>query len=253
MNKKKRFLLIILIPFIGTFLSIIFNNHLIVLASLVIMFFAMILSAIISIRLENRSVNKIKPLPFYKTNELFNLKEGTLIKLKGKLKGINYTSSELTKTKCIGYSYTKFKKYPKRKIKWKITDSYSYSENFFLQDDSGSVKVYASKISISSSKNQKEIKKPGFKEYENLLFSDDTEYVIIGTLYKKDTSIFIKDNSEKNKSIELMSLNNYDIIYNTSKAYNIGCGIFLILFFGIIIGAITSDLWSYLITYFTDF
>lgn len=84
---------------------------------------------------------------------------------------------------------------------------------------------------------------------ENLLLPDQKEYILIGTLNKKEGKISIAKDYKKNQkdNFILIDPKSYDIIYNTLKVYRIGCAIFLIIISTIFIIAITSDLWQYII------
>ncbi|WP_299315750.1 hypothetical protein [uncultured Aquimarina sp.] len=166
MNKKIVFLFSILLIFLGFLLALVFSNHLIVLGSIVIAFFILIISAVIRKDTSRKEIQKIKNLPFSNISQLIDLENQTLIKIKRKLKAIDYTLSELTETRCIGYKYQEMKwTYTKRtgerskKSQWKIIKSDSYTEDFYIEDNSGKTKVEALGIQISSQHNQKKEKK----------------------------------------------------------------------------------------------
>ncbi len=259
MNKKRVFLFSILLIFSGFLLALIFGTHLIALASIVIAFFILIFSAILRGNKEQKGINEIKKLPFSAVSELTDLNDKTFVKVKGKLKVIDYTLSELTETKCIGYTYQEMKwTYTKRtgerrkKSQWKTIKSEEYTEDFYIEDTSGKIKVDTVGIQISSQFNQKKEKDGKITCVENLLLPDQKEYILIGTLNKENKKISIAKDFKKNKKDDFILIDpkSYDIIYNTSKTYRIGCAIFLIIIGTIFIAAITSDLWAYIIKKF---
>ncbi len=229
-------------------------------ASIVIAFFTLIISAIFRGNKEQKEISKIKELPFSKIKDLVNLNDKSLIKLKGKLKAIDYTLSELTDTKCIGYTYQEMKWiYTRRggkskKSQWKIIKSETYTEDFYFYDQKDEIKIATAGISISTQLNEKKEKDGVVTCVENLLLPDQKEYILIGTLLKKDGLFSIgKDFSTKNDDFVLIDPKGYDIIYNTSTAYRTGCAIFLVLFFTAFIVFMTEDFWMYLINTFFKF
>ncbi len=166
MNQKKVFSFSILLIFLGVLSTIIFSNHLIVQGAIVVAFFILIFSAVLRGDKTRKEIEIVKQLPFSTIAQLVDLNNQTLIKIKGKLQAIEYTLSELTETKCIGYTYQEMKwTYTKRtgerskKSQWKIIKSESHAENFYIVDDSGKAKVDTLGIHISSSFNQKKEKK----------------------------------------------------------------------------------------------
>lgn len=168
MNKKNVFSFSILFIFIGFLSAVIFSNYLIAQASIAIAFVFLIVSAILRGGKEHKSINEIKKLPFSTISELINIKDKTYIKVKGKLKVIDYTLSELTENKCIGYTYQEMKwTYTKRtgerskRSQWKIIKSDSYTEDFYIEDHSGKIKVdgYLRHSDFFSIKPQKKRKK----------------------------------------------------------------------------------------------
>ncbi len=79
------------------------------------------------------------------------------------------------------------------------------------------------------------------------MLPDQKEYILIGTLHKEDRKISVIKDFTSKEDFSLIDPKSYDIIYNTSKAYRIGCTIFLILLFSVFIALLTQDLWIYLI------
>lgn len=260
MTKKVILPLSILIIFTGSFFSF---NHLISQASIVIVFFLLILFLIFKGSKERKGISVIKNTPFYTNAQLTDVSDQTLVKIKGKLRAIKFTMSEMTETRCIGYQYQEMKwtykikkglrregKERRKRSQWKIIKSESHAEDFYIYDKSGKIMVDALGLSISSNYNQKKMKRGSVSCIENLLLPDQKEYILIGTLHKENGKNSIVNDFKHKDNFILIDPKSYDIIYNTSKAFRIGCAIFLILILTTFMVIMTMDLWEYLIERF---
>jgi hypothetical protein len=134
-----------------------------------------------------------------------------LVKLKGKLKAIELIESPISKKRCIGYNYTESYSHARKKNhfgndsisrerKTKITKLEIKCNNFYLEDDTGRIKIIAKDINIFSIKNQSSIE-PFFQntmKSETLLLEDENEYVIVGTaVMNKKGEFVIKKKKEE--------------------------------------------------------
>ncbi|WP_299444327.1 hypothetical protein [uncultured Aquimarina sp.] len=152
--------------------------------------------------------NRIKPI----ISDIKDISTG-FVEIKGKLKQINTMTSPMTRSECIGYSYSimRFNSSRKRSVssidrgiseskerdrhmKWKTISSDTACNDFYIEDHTGKIKVIAKEISISLlNVNQTDKKISSNTHTENLLLQDDKEYTLIGTAtYNKNNELIIK-------------------------------------------------------------
>ncbi len=139
------------------------------------------------------------------------------VTIKGKLKQIQTITSPLTKSPCIGYKYSSFiykssgtvsvsnrdkgltySKGDKYK-KWKTIASDTKCNDFYIEDETGKIKVKANGITIQLlGINQTDEKSSNQSiKSENLLLENDQEFIITGTVKtnkKKELVIKKSDN-----------------------------------------------------------
>ncbi|WP_299444319.1 hypothetical protein [uncultured Aquimarina sp.] len=161
-----------------------------------ILFFLLIGGMILYSVLKKKKPNLIETLEVSKINTLSN----GFVKIRGKLKSINHITSPISETKCIGYNYSQlsYRSAGARRVKgskkWRTYRTESKSADFYIQDDTGKIKINAKDISIQLNVNRSEKKlSKTLIDVENLLLEDDTEYILTGTL-----------NKNKNNSIEIV-------------------------------------------------
>ena len=168
---------------------------LILLFAFVLLFF--ITSILKKRKKDNRKIIKKLPISYIKDAK----KVSGLIKVKGTLVEIKTIQSYLTKKQCIGYDYKAMKWVTTDRFdndhsskRWKTIESIEECYDFYIQDQTGKIKVKAKDISISLlNVNQTNKKISGHRHTENLLLQDDKEYILIGTAtYNKNNELIIK-------------------------------------------------------------
>ncbi len=185
---------------------------------------------------------EIKNMPISKIG---NLTKG-FVKIKGKLYNNSPIKSKLKAADCIGYSYNAMKWVYKKKFgkskrdRWEIIDSQIKCEDFYIFDSTGKVKVLAKNITIFTDLNYHKIKENYTTYTESLLLANQQEYYIMGTVAKYKNNLVISNNDKQ--ELIIASPNEYEIIFNTSKAYYIGCGFFLIILIVIFFWFLLEDL-----------
>ena len=212
--------------FIGTIAS---SNPIYVQITVPLGFFTIIIFAIF--RGDELKRYEITELPLSKITEL-QAQEG-LVKVKGTLSCDSSIKSKLTSVDCIGYSYTAMKQHYKKRFDksesqaFKVFDSKTECLDFYIYDGVGRVKVQSKDIIILSDLNSHKIKKGHIIHAENVLLSNQQKYYLIGEIVKVGKKIVIAKSDEK--GLIIASPNEYDIFLNSSKAYRIGCAVFLII------------------------
>jgi len=181
-----------------------------------------------------------------KTKEPIKSKIGLLpsglVEVRGILKAIDMITSPISKSKCIGYHYSELRyassqirtlekrKEVSRWREWKATNSKSKCNDFFIQDESGKIKVIAKGITVAINVNKTEKKITNHsKNIEYLLLEDNIEYILVGkvTLNDKGEKVI-----KKNKNQFLISdVLHYSIINNNiiPLLKKIGILIFIII------------------------
>ncbi|WP_299902910.1 hypothetical protein [uncultured Aquimarina sp.] len=157
-----------------------------------------------------------------------------LVKIKGRLKAIDHVKSPITETKCIGYNYSQLAyrsagvRRAKGSKKWRTYRTESKSTDFYIQDDTGKIKVNAKDISIQINVNRSEKKlSRTLLDVENLLLEDDTEYIITGTVVNKNNSVeIIKD--EKDKELRVMDIAFYEFTFEDIPFMKKKVGFFIV-------------------------
>ncbi|WP_299242772.1 hypothetical protein [uncultured Aquimarina sp.] len=174
-----------------------------------------VISLILSLR------KKIKQFTVTKDFELSNIKDITngLVKVEGTISSLENLISPLTETKCIGYVYKKEEhKYirgknepsgiqgalPNGYTKWVTTESLEKCSDFYIEDDTGKIKVISKGIVMGIKSHETkftESRKILHEEY--LILPDDHVYTIVGTVSKdkKGTLIIKKDKGDQKLSI----------------------------------------------------
>lgn len=174
-------------------------------------FFFTFIAAIIIIG-EYQKRKKAKNITKPTISDIKDISAG-FVEIRGKLKQIKTMTSPMTKSECIGYSYSvkRFNSSRKRSsisidkglsvskendrdMKWKTVSSDEKCNDFYIEDTTGKIKVKAKDISISLLQiNQTNKKISGHTHTENLLLQDDQEYILFGTAtYNKKNELIIK-------------------------------------------------------------
>ncbi|WP_299443466.1 GIDE domain-containing protein [uncultured Aquimarina sp.] len=193
--------------------------------------------------------NRIKPI----ISDIKDISTG-FVEIKGKLKQINTMTSPMTRSECIGYSYSIMRFNSSRKksvssidrgiseskerdrhIKWETISSDTACNDFYIEDHTDRIKVKAKGISIFLlNVNQADKKISGSMHTENLLLQDDREYVLVGTAkYNKKNELIIKksDNEFVISDTLVDKLSKSDLPNKISK-YGL---IFMLLLIGLIL------------------
>ncbi len=157
-----------------------------------------------------------------------------LVKIKGKLTPLDkYITAPLSEVMCIGYEYTisqrgyekrdgRYKKIGTFEKKWKVTNSETKCSDFFLSDETGKIKVIAKDISIFIFSNETQ-KNDKYTLYSENILIPDKEYFVIGSaVYNTDNELIITKQNPQNQLL-IIDTEFYDIAFNTSRLYKIGC------------------------------
>ncbi|WP_103867524.1 GIDE domain-containing protein [Aquimarina sp. I32.4] len=131
---------------------------------------------------------KPKPIEILEESKIDSLSKG-VVKIKGRLKAIHHIKSPISEIECIGYNYSQLSlrygrgKKGKKRRKWRILKSTSESTDFYIEDNTGKIKVNAKGISIqiNTHRTEKKISRT-LLDVENLLIEDETEYIVTGTV-----------------------------------------------------------------------
>ncbi|WP_299315751.1 hypothetical protein [uncultured Aquimarina sp.] len=197
--------------------------------------FVFILLFIITIVFKKKNSNKRKIIKKLPISDIKDAKKiSGLIKVKGTLIKIKTIQSYLAKKQCIGYDYKAMKWVTTDRFdndhsskRWKTIESIEECYDFYIQDQTGKIKVEAEDISIVCSNNEKKTKKDKTSYFENLLLPNKDEYYVIGSVNKDDDGYtIVKDIIEKELSI--FDMKSYDLLVDIPQSYRIGCGILLI-------------------------
>ncbi|WP_299242781.1 hypothetical protein [uncultured Aquimarina sp.] len=178
--------------------------------SSILLFFLFLILIIIIGESQKRKKRKNRTKPII--SDIKDISTG-FVEVKGKLTQIKKMTSPITKSECIGYSYSVMRFNSSRKrsrssidrglsvskendrdMKWKTISLDEKCNDFYIEDTTGKIKVKAKDISISLLQvNQTDKKISGHTHTENLLLQDDKEYILIGTAtYNKKNELIIK-------------------------------------------------------------
>lgn len=207
----------------------------------------------------SKEISKIKNIPI---NNIADIKNG-IVKIKGELKAIKRIKSELTKTKCIGYSYSE-KIWIKKKSgskynavskkishtqrdskKLKTIRSEIVCENFYFIDNTGKVLVNANNIEMLTSYNNIREQKSGIFYSEDILL-ENKEYYLIGYFDQEHNQISSGKKFNQKEEFFVIDLKNYKMLNGGSKMYRIGCGFLLLVITVSFFGFISKDFWIYI-------
>ncbi|WP_299315746.1 GIDE domain-containing protein [uncultured Aquimarina sp.] len=194
-----------------------------------VLFFLLIGGMILYGVLKKKKPNPIETLEVSKINTLFK----GFVKIRGILKSINHIKSPITETKCIGYNYSQlsYRTAGVRRVrgskKWRTYRTESKSTDFYIQDDTGRIKINAKYISIQVNVNRSEKKlSKTLLDVENLLLEDNTEYILSGTIIKNgDGNLEIVKGE---KDFVIMDKSFYEFVYKDIPFMKNKAGFFIV-------------------------